>query len=63
MQQARKSAVPPDADPRHLYRNALFAIDESRLLNNGEPAGLARWFDALDLRAGERVVHVGCGEA
>lgn len=48
-------------DPRHLNHNILVAIDESRLLNNGEPAGLAFWFDALDLREGERAVHLGCG--
>jgi protein-L-isoaspartate(D-aspartate) O-methyltransferase len=50
-----------DADPTHLYHDVLVAIDASRLLNNGQPSGLASWFDALGLRAGERVVHVGCG--
>jgi len=51
----------PDADPRHVYHNVLIALDPSRQLNNGEPAGLARWLDALDLRAGDHVLHVGCG--
>jgi protein-L-isoaspartate(D-aspartate) O-methyltransferase len=51
----------PDADPRHLYANVLVALDPSRFLNNGEPAALARWLDALDLKAGERFLHVGCG--
>jgi protein-L-isoaspartate(D-aspartate) O-methyltransferase len=50
-----------DADPRHLYDDVLVAIDASRWLNNGQPSGLARWFDALGPRNGERVVHVGCG--
>lgn len=50
-----------DADPRHLYRNVLVAIDEARLLNNGQPSGLASWLDALDLAAGDRALHVGCG--
>lgn len=50
-----------DADPRHLYHNVLVAIDAERRLNNGEPSSLALWFDALDLKAGERVVHIGCG--
>jgi protein-L-isoaspartate(D-aspartate) O-methyltransferase len=51
----------PDADPKHLYHNVLIAIDAGRQLNNGQPSGLALWFDALDLQEGNRVVHVGCG--
>lgn len=51
----------PDADPRHLYCDVLVALDADRLLNNGLPSALAGWFDALDLRSGETVVHVGCG--
>ena len=50
-----------DDDPRHLYHNVLVAIDAARWLNNGQPGALALWIDALDLRDGERVVHVGCG--
>jgi protein-L-isoaspartate(D-aspartate) O-methyltransferase len=30
-------------------------------LNNGHPSSLARWIDMLDLRAGDRVFHLGCG--
>jgi protein-L-isoaspartate(D-aspartate) O-methyltransferase len=48
-------------DPRDLYHNVLAAIDASRHLNNGHPSTLARWIDALDLRPGDRVYHVGCG--
>ena len=51
----------PDADPRHLCHNVLVAIDAARRLNNGQPSALAAWLDALELRRGERVVHVGCG--
>jgi protein-L-isoaspartate(D-aspartate) O-methyltransferase len=50
-----------DTDPRHLYHNVLVAIDAERHLNNGQPSGLALWFDALELHEGDRVVHVGCG--
>jgi protein-L-isoaspartate(D-aspartate) O-methyltransferase len=50
-----------DDDPRHLYHNVLVAIDAARWLNNGQPGALALWIDALDLRDGERVVHIGCG--
>ena len=50
-----------DDNPRHLYHNVLIAIDAERKLNNGQPSGLASWLDALELRAGDRVLHVGCG--
>jgi protein-L-isoaspartate(D-aspartate) O-methyltransferase len=51
----------PDGDPRHLYDNVLVALDEGRRLNNGEPAALARWLDALALTPGDRFLHIGCG--
>src|SRR5205085_2609412 len=51
----------PDDDPRHLYHNILVAIDAERKLNNGQPGSLAMWIDALELQAGDRVLHVGCG--
>ncbi len=51
----------PDADPRHLYHNVAVAIDATRDLFNGAPSVVARGIDALDLRAGDRVLHVGCG--
>lgn len=50
-----------DDDPKHLYHNILIAIDADRMLNNGQPSGLAMWIDALELKAGDRVLHVGCG--
>lgn len=50
-----------DADPRHLYHNVLVAIDPTRRLNNGQPSFLAFCLDALDLQAGDRAVHIGCG--
>jgi protein-L-isoaspartate(D-aspartate) O-methyltransferase len=53
--------ITEDADPSHLYSNVLVAIEPARRLNNGEPASWAAWIDALGLRAGERVVHIGCG--
>jgi protein-L-isoaspartate(D-aspartate) O-methyltransferase len=51
----------PDADPRHLYHNLVVSLDSSRDLNNGEPVALAKWIDALDLKSGDRVYHLGCG--
>jgi len=50
-----------DADPRHLCHNVLVAIDAARQLNNGQPSALAVWLDELDLRPGDRFLHVGCG--
>jgi protein-L-isoaspartate(D-aspartate) O-methyltransferase len=44
-----------------LYHNVLIAIDPSRHLNNGQPSALARWINALDLKRGDRVFHLGCG--
>lgn len=50
-----------DADPRHLCHDVLVAIDETRGLNNGQPSLWASLFDQLDLKRGERVIHVGAG--
>jgi protein-L-isoaspartate(D-aspartate) O-methyltransferase len=50
-----------DADPRHVYHNVPVAIDVARELHNGQPATLARFIAALDLKRGDRVFHLGCG--
>ncbi len=49
------------AHPRHIYDDILVGIFPERLLNNGLPSALAGWFDHLDLKRGESVVHIGCG--
>ena len=51
----------PTAHPRHIYDDILVGIFPERLLNNGLPSALAGWFDHLDLKQGESVVHIGCG--
>jgi protein-L-isoaspartate(D-aspartate) O-methyltransferase len=51
----------PDADPRHLYHNLAISLDPTRDLNNGEPVSLAKWIEALALKNGDRVYHLGCG--
>jgi len=51
----------PDANPRHLYHNVPVALDPARDLNNGQPAALAKWIDALGIKSGMRVYHLGCG--
>jgi len=50
-----------DADPRRLCHDVLVAIVETRRLNNGQPSLWASLFDQLDLKRGERVIHVGAG--
>jgi protein-L-isoaspartate(D-aspartate) O-methyltransferase len=50
----------PDADPRRLYEDVAVAIDPARVLNNGAPGFLARLFETLAIREGERVAHIGC---
>jgi protein-L-isoaspartate(D-aspartate) O-methyltransferase len=53
--------VSDTAEAAEVYRDTVIAIDPVRGLNNGEPSSLARWIDALDLKAGETVVHIGSG--
>jgi protein-L-isoaspartate(D-aspartate) O-methyltransferase len=48
-------------DPRDVYHNVVIALDPAKDLNNGQPGALARWIDALNLKAGDRVYHLGCG--
>lgn len=50
-----------DADPRHVYHNYSVAIDPARQLFNGSPAFVAGMIDALALRPGNAVLHVGAG--
>jgi protein-L-isoaspartate(D-aspartate) O-methyltransferase len=52
---------PHKSHPRDLYDDVLVGVIPERFLNNGQPSGLAIWFDALNLKRNERVVHIGCG--
>jgi protein-L-isoaspartate(D-aspartate) O-methyltransferase len=51
----------PDADPAHVYVNQSIAIDPARHLFNGLPSFLAMSINALELRPGQHVLHVGAG--
>ena len=51
----------PDADPRRVYHNVVLAIDSARQLFNGQPSTLGTWIDALEIRPGADVLHVGAG--
>jgi len=50
-----------DADPRHVYHNVSIALDAQRQLCNGQPGSVAHWIDALNLKTGDHVFHLGCG--
>jgi protein-L-isoaspartate(D-aspartate) O-methyltransferase len=48
-------------DVRDLYHDVFVAIKASQFLNNGQPSLIARLIEALNLSAGKRVLHIGCG--
>ena len=48
-------------DPRAVYHNVVVSLDRAKDINNGQPSALARWIDALALKEGDRVYHLGCG--
>jgi protein-L-isoaspartate(D-aspartate) O-methyltransferase len=56
-----RTRTTPDADPRRVYHNIVVAIDPARQLFNGQPSTLTVWIDALALKPGARVLHIGCG--
>jgi protein-L-isoaspartate(D-aspartate) O-methyltransferase len=51
----------PNGHPRHIHHNVPVAIDQTRILNNGQPSLLATWMEWLEIQPGERIVHIGCG--
>jgi len=58
---AQRYLETPNADPVHLYQNALVAIDAERGINNGEPFLHATWIGAVAPCPGEIVIHIGAG--
>jgi protein-L-isoaspartate(D-aspartate) O-methyltransferase len=44
-----------------VHRDISVAVDEARALFNGAPGVVAAWIDRLDVREGDRVLHIGCG--
>ncbi len=49
------------SDARDLYHDVFVALSAARSLNNGQPSIIARLLAALNLSAGMRVLHIGCG--
>ena len=50
-----------DANPSHVYRDALIVLDEAKHINNGQPSLWAIHFDMLRIRPGDEILHLGCG--
>lgn len=48
-------------DARDVYHNVVIVLDKTSDTNNGQPGALARWIDAMELKPGDRVYHLGCG--
>jgi protein-L-isoaspartate(D-aspartate) O-methyltransferase len=57
----RGAPATASADPAVLYRDVLVTLGGEPGLNNGQPSLHAMCIDALNLRAGEHVAHVGAG--
>lgn len=49
------------ADPALLYDDIVVALAPEKRINNGQPTLHARCLSAARVRAGERVLHIGCG--
>lgn len=54
-------SITPTADPAFLYQNVLVALNSEEGINNGQPSLHARCLDALQVSAGDTVIHVGAG--
>ncbi len=53
IQSSGTSGFTSDADPTHVYRDALIVLDESKHLNNGQPSLWAIHLDRLHVRPGD----------
>ncbi|MGI9332197.1 MAG: protein-L-isoaspartate O-methyltransferase family protein [Gammaproteobacteria bacterium] len=51
----------PSADPAYVYQDVVVALRSDKRINNGQPTLHAKCLDAADVRAGDRILHVGCG--
>jgi protein-L-isoaspartate(D-aspartate) O-methyltransferase len=51
----------PTSDPAFLYQDVLVALAPERRINNGQPSLHALCLSSLDVKPGERVLHIGAG--
>lgn len=49
------------ADPALIYDDVVIALAPDKRINNGQPSLHARCLSAARIRAGEKVLHIGCG--
>ena len=49
IQSSGTSSFTEDADPTHVYRDALIVLDEAKHLNNGQPSLWAYYLSLLDV--------------
>lgn len=61
IQSSDSSWFTEDSDPRQVYRDSLIVLDKAKHLNNGQPSLWAIHLDLLDVRRGDRILHLGCG--
>jgi protein-L-isoaspartate(D-aspartate) O-methyltransferase len=61
IQSSGSSTFTEDADPTHVYRDALIVLDEAKHLNNGQPSLWAYYLSLLDVHPGDQILHLGCG--
>jgi protein-L-isoaspartate(D-aspartate) O-methyltransferase len=50
-----------DGDPAVLYHDVVVTLDQAQDINNGLPGLWATMFQQIEPRAGERMLHLGCG--
>jgi protein-L-isoaspartate(D-aspartate) O-methyltransferase len=51
----------PENDPTLIYQDVLLALQPERGVNNGSPSLHIRLLHALDVKPGQRVLHLGAG--
>ena len=49
------------SDPLLLYDDVVIALSPEKRINNGQPSLHAKCMAAVDIQAGDRVLHIGCG--
>jgi len=51
----------PTDDPAFLYADVLVALPNQEKINNGQPSLHARCINALNIKSGESIIHIGAG--
>lgn len=51
----------PDKDPAFLYSDHVIALDKEKSIHSGQPTLHATCLNALDIKKGETVIHIGAG--